>query len=45
MHETLQGGLADLVFNLDEVGLSDSEDPKPKKVVIPIITSAHNIPS
>jgi hypothetical protein len=43
MHGILQGCPADLVFNLDEVGRSDREDRKPKKVVIPITVSAHNI--
>jgi hypothetical protein len=32
MHGTLQGCPADLVFNLDEVGISDWEDRKPKHV-------------
>jgi hypothetical protein len=40
MHETLQGCPADLVFNLDEVGISDWEDRKPKKVVVPITVAA-----
>jgi hypothetical protein len=43
MHETLQGCPVDLVFNLDEVGISDWEDRKPKKVVVPITVAAHNI--
>jgi hypothetical protein len=43
MHETLQGCPADLVFNLDEVGISDWEDRKPKKVVVPITMAARNI--
>jgi hypothetical protein len=43
MHETLQGCPADLVFNLDDVGISDLEDRKPKKAVVPIIVAAHNI--
>jgi hypothetical protein len=41
--ETLQGCSADLVFNPDELGISDWEDQKPKKVVVPIIRAAHNI--
>jgi hypothetical protein len=43
LHETLQGRRADLVFNLDEVGISDWEDRKPKKVVVTITVAAHNI--
>jgi hypothetical protein len=43
MHETLQGCPADLVLNLDENGISDWEDRKPKKVVVPITASAHNV--
>jgi hypothetical protein len=43
MHETLQRCPADFVFNLDEVGISDWKDRKPKKVVVPITISAHNI--
>jgi hypothetical protein len=43
MYETLQGCPADLVFNLDEVGISDWEDRKPKKVVVPITVADHNI--
>jgi hypothetical protein len=43
MHETRQGCPADLVFNLDEVGISDWEDRNPKKVVMPITVTAHNI--
>jgi hypothetical protein len=43
MHETLSGCPADLVFNLDEVGISDWEDRKLKKVVVPITVAAHNI--
>jgi hypothetical protein len=43
MHGTLQGCPSDLVFNLGEVEISDWEDRKPKKVVIPITVSAHNI--
>jgi hypothetical protein len=36
MHETIQGRQSELVFNLDDVGISDWEDRKPKKVVVPI---------
>jgi hypothetical protein len=43
MHETLQSYPVDLLFNLDEIGISDWEDRKPKKVVVPIIVAAHNI--
>jgi hypothetical protein len=43
MHETLEGCPVDLVFDLDEVGISDWEDRKPKKVVVPIALAAHNI--
>jgi hypothetical protein len=32
-----------LIFNLDEVGISDWKDRKPKKVVVPIIAAAHDI--
>jgi hypothetical protein len=40
MQETLQRYPADVVFNLDEVGISDWEDRKPKRVVIPVTVSA-----
>jgi hypothetical protein len=43
IHETLQGCPLDLVFNLDEVGLSDWEDRKPKKGIVPITVAAHDI--
>jgi hypothetical protein len=43
LYETLQGCPADLVFHLDEVGISDWDDRKPKKVVVPISVAAHNI--
>jgi hypothetical protein len=43
MHETLQGCPVDLVFDLDEVGISDWEDRKPKKVVVRISVAAHTI--
>jgi hypothetical protein len=36
MHETIQGRPSELVFHLDEVGISNWEDRKPKKVVVPI---------
>jgi hypothetical protein len=35
LHDHVQGCVADLVFNLDEVGISDWEDRKTKKVVVP----------
>jgi hypothetical protein len=34
---------ANLVFNVDEVGMSDWEDRKPKRVVVPTTTSPQNI--
>jgi hypothetical protein len=43
MHEILQRCLADLGFNLDELGISNWEDRKPKKVVVPITVPAHSI--
>jgi hypothetical protein len=36
MEEAIQGCVRDLVFNLDEVGVSEWEDPKSKKAVIAI---------
>jgi hypothetical protein len=43
MYEILHGCPADLVFNLDEVGISDWEDRKPRRVAVPITVSPHNI--
>jgi hypothetical protein len=43
MQETLQACPADLVFHLDEVGISDWEDRKSKKVVVPITVTAQHI--
>jgi hypothetical protein len=43
LHKTIQGHPYELVFNLDEVGISDWEDRKLKKVVVPITARAHNI--
>jgi hypothetical protein len=43
MHETLKGHPADLVFNLDEGEISDWEDRKLKKAVVPIMVAAHDI--
>jgi hypothetical protein len=45
MHKTIQGCAADLVFNLDEVGISDWEDRKPKTVGVPITARAQTIHS
>jgi hypothetical protein len=33
LHEYLQGCVTELVFNLDEVGISDCEDRKTNKVI------------
>jgi hypothetical protein len=41
--EYVQGMKAELVFNLDEVGVSEWEDRKDKKVVIPRILSGQTI--
>jgi hypothetical protein len=35
LHDHVQGCVADLVFNLDEVGISDWEDRKTTRVVVP----------
>jgi hypothetical protein len=35
LHNYVQGCVAELVFNLDEVGISDWEDRKTKKVTVP----------
>jgi hypothetical protein len=35
LRDFVQGMKADLVFNLDEVGMSDWEDRKDKKVIVP----------
>jgi hypothetical protein len=43
MHEAFHSCPADLVINLDEVGISDWEDRKPKKFVVPITLAAHDI--
>jgi hypothetical protein len=40
LHETLHGCPADLVSHLDEVGISNWEDRKPKRIVLPITVSA-----
>jgi hypothetical protein len=33
LHEYVQGCIAELVFNLDEIGISDWEDRETKKVI------------
>jgi hypothetical protein len=33
LNEHVKGCIAELVFNLDEVGISDWEDRKPRKVI------------
>jgi hypothetical protein len=43
MNEAVQGCPADLVFNLDEIGISDWADRKPKKVVVPMTATSHSI--
>jgi hypothetical protein len=43
VHEAGQGCAVEFVLNLDEVKISDWEDRKPKKVVVRITVSAHNI--
>jgi hypothetical protein len=43
MHDAVQAHRADLVFNLDEVGISDWEDRQPKKVVVPRTAALHSI--
>jgi hypothetical protein len=43
MHETIPGRPSQLVFNLDKVGISDWEDRKPTKMLVPITARAHNI--
>jgi hypothetical protein len=36
LSEYLPGSYAELVFNLDEVGISEWEDRAPRKVIVPI---------
>jgi hypothetical protein len=43
MHEAVQGRPAHLVFNLDEVGISDGEDGQRKKMVVPRTAVLHSI--
>jgi hypothetical protein len=40
MKNVLAGKYSELVFNLDEVGSSQWEDPKPKKVIVPQVIPA-----
>jgi hypothetical protein len=41
--QLVQGRLAELVFNLDEVGISESDDQKTKIVIVPISVSEHTM--
>jgi hypothetical protein len=43
MKSVVAGKFAELVFNLDEVGSSDGEDWKPRKVIVPRTVSQDNI--
>jgi hypothetical protein len=43
MEEAVQGVVRDLVFNLDELGVSEVEDRKPKHAVIPTSPSGQTI--
>jgi hypothetical protein len=43
LHNYVQGWVAELVFNLDEVGISDWEDRKMKTVIVPALTLGHTI--
>jgi hypothetical protein len=43
VHETLEHCPADLVFNPDDFGISDWEDRKPRRVLVPVILETHNI--
>jgi hypothetical protein len=43
LKEHIQGCVAELVFNLDEVGISDWEDCKTKTVVVPATIRGHTI--
>jgi NADH:ubiquinone oxidoreductase subunit len=43
MHEAVQGRPANVVFNLDEVQISDWEDRQRKKVVVPRTAALHSI--
>jgi hypothetical protein len=43
MEDAMQGCIRDLVFNLHEIGVSEWEDCKSKKVVVPSAMSSHVI--
>jgi hypothetical protein len=43
MHDAVQGRPADVVFNLDEVGISDWDDRQCMKVTVPITATPHSI--
>jgi hypothetical protein len=43
MREHITGKFSELVFNLDEVGSSDWEDRKPRKVIAPLDVAAGNV--
>jgi hypothetical protein len=43
LREHVQGMKAELVFNLDEVGISEWEDRKQKKVIVPTIMNGQTI--
>jgi hypothetical protein len=43
LREFVQGMKAEIVFNLDEVGISDWEDRKDKKVVVPTALDSQTI--
>jgi hypothetical protein len=43
LNEHVKGCIAELVFNLDEVGISDWENRKPRKVIVPATMTGHTI--
>jgi hypothetical protein len=43
LNEHIQGCVAELVFNLNEVGISDSKDRKTKTVLVPATMVGHPI--
>jgi hypothetical protein len=43
LKENVQGCIAELVFSLDEVGISDWEDRKSRKVIVPATMRGHPI--
>jgi hypothetical protein len=43
MAEAVHGCPADLVFNLDEVRISEWEDRKPKKVIVPMAAEPDSV--